>query len=173
VTPSEAVYQSSEIYPSHSFTYSTSTGLLGAEHMVFLSVTVYPIRYSPLENTLFISEKYFIKNAIETYNVSSIESIESSVLSCDGIVDAIFGTGLERDVSGIYKDVIQLINGSKKKVWPVERFVELVRQIKKPDTSRIFVVLGPAEGPEVQKAFDRALPYKALEWSGHQGPCGL
>lgn len=60
VSPSETIYQSSEIYPASSFTYSTSTGVVGTEHVVFLSVTVYPIRYSPLENTLFISEEYSI-----------------------------------------------------------------------------------------------------------------
>ena len=49
-------------------------------------------------------------------------------------------------------------SGSKKKVWPVERFAEVVRQIKRPGGSRILVVLGPAEGPEVQKAFE------AIEW---------
>jgi len=65
VTLSEAVYQSSDIYPAHSFTYSTSTGLLGTEHVVLLSVTVYPIRYSPLENVLFISEEYSITVSYE------------------------------------------------------------------------------------------------------------
>ena len=49
-------------------------------------------------------------------------------------------------------------SGSKKKVWPVERFAEVVRQLKRPKGSRILVVLGPAEGPEVQKAFE------AIEW---------
>jgi ADP-heptose:LPS heptosyltransferase len=49
-------------------------------------------------------------------------------------------------------------SGSKKKVWPVERFVEVVRQLKRSAGSRILVLLGPAEGPEVQKAFE------AIEW---------
>ena len=65
VTPSETVYKSSEIYPASSFTYSTSTGLVGTEHAVLLSVTVYPIRYSPLENTLFISEEYRVTVSYE------------------------------------------------------------------------------------------------------------
>ena len=45
-------------------------------------------------------------------------------------------------------------SGSKKKVWPVERFVEVVRHLQGHAGSRISVVLGPAEGPEVQKAFE-------------------
>jgi len=65
VTPSETVYQNSEIYPEHSFSYSTSTGLAGTERVVFLSVTVYPIRYSPLENTLFVNKEYIITVSYE------------------------------------------------------------------------------------------------------------
>ncbi|MEI9476106.1 MAG: glycosyltransferase family 9 protein [Deltaproteobacteria bacterium] len=49
-------------------------------------------------------------------------------------------------------------SGSKKKVWPVERFVDVVRHLKSHTGSRILVVLGPAEGPEVQKAFE------VIEW---------
>ena len=65
VTPSETVYQNSEIYPACSFSYSTSTGLVGTEHVVFLSVTAYPIRYSPLENLLVISEEFDITVSYE------------------------------------------------------------------------------------------------------------
>jgi NAD(P)H-hydrate epimerase len=57
---------------------------------------------------------------IEISKVSSIESIKSAVLHSDAIVDAIFGTGLDREVGGIYKDVIQLINESKKAVFSVD-----------------------------------------------------
>ena len=49
-------------------------------------------------------------------------------------------------------------SGSKKKVWPIERFVELVRYLQGRSKSRILVALGPAEGPEVQKAFE------GIEW---------
>ena len=57
VTPSDLIYQSADIYPKNSFSYSTSTGLSAKQHVVFLSVNVYPIHYSPLENTLFINEE--------------------------------------------------------------------------------------------------------------------
>jgi len=60
------------------------------------------------------------KMPIEISKVSSIESIKSAVLHSDAIVDAIFGTGLIREVGGIYKDVIQLINESKKTVFSVD-----------------------------------------------------
>lgn len=57
VTPSETIYQSSQMYPQNSYSYSTSTGLVGNMHVVFCSVTVYPVRYSPRENILFVSEE--------------------------------------------------------------------------------------------------------------------
>ena len=60
------------------------------------------------------------KMSIEICKVSSIELIESTVLHSDVIVDAIFGTGLIREVSGIYKDAIQLINESQKTVFGVD-----------------------------------------------------
>ncbi len=50
------------------------------------------------------------KLSIEIRQIESIESIRSDVLHCDAVVDAIFGTGLSRDVGGLYRDAIQLIN---------------------------------------------------------------
>jgi ADP-heptose:LPS heptosyltransferase len=45
-------------------------------------------------------------------------------------------------------------SGSRKKVWPLERFSNLARFLRAHLGSRILIVLGPAEGPEVQKAFE-------------------
>jgi len=46
-------------------------------------------------------------------------------------------------------------SGSKKKVWPLEGFLDLVRYLQRHSGSRILIVLGPAEGPEVQRPFER------------------
>lgn len=60
------------------------------------------------------------KLPIEISKVNSTESVRSAVLHSDAIIDAIFGTGLTKEVSGIYKDVIQLINESRKTVFSVD-----------------------------------------------------
>ncbi len=49
-------------------------------------------------------------------------------------------------------------SGSKKKVWPLERFLDLVRYLQRHSGSRILIVVGPAESAEVQKAFE------GIEW---------
>jgi ADP-heptose:LPS heptosyltransferase len=49
-------------------------------------------------------------------------------------------------------------SGSKKKVWPLERFLDLVRYLQRHSGSRVLIVLGPAESMEVQKVF------QGIEW---------
>lgn len=56
IEKSKDIYMSSELYPETSFTYSTSTGLLGEEHVVFLAIHCYPVRYSPAQNMLYYSD---------------------------------------------------------------------------------------------------------------------
>ncbi len=57
---------------------------------------------------------------IEMQRVESLDAIKSDVLHSEIIVDAIFGTGLTREVSGLYREVIQLINRSGKTVLSVD-----------------------------------------------------
>jgi ADP-heptose:LPS heptosyltransferase len=44
-------------------------------------------------------------------------------------------------------------SGSKRKVWPLDRFLRLARTLQDHPGSKMLIVLGPAEGPEVEKAF--------------------
>ena len=60
------------------------------------------------------------KMPIEVVRVTTADSVRLQVQNCDAIVDAIFGTGLVRDVSGIYGDVIRLINESGKTLFSVD-----------------------------------------------------
>ena len=57
---------------------------------------------------------------IEIRDVESIEQAKDGVCNCDAIVDAIFGTGLVREPSGIYGEAIELINESRKKVFSLD-----------------------------------------------------
>lgn len=57
---------------------------------------------------------------IEVRQLESIASIKMDVSYCDAIVDAILGTGLTRNVEGLYRDVIELINESEKTVFSVD-----------------------------------------------------
>jgi ADP-heptose:LPS heptosyltransferase len=45
-------------------------------------------------------------------------------------------------------------SGSKRKMWSLQHFLDLVRTLQEDCKSRILIVLGPAEGGEIQKAFE-------------------
>ncbi len=60
------------------------------------------------------------KLPVEVRPAESIKKIKMDVLHCHGIVDAIFGTGLDREISGLYREVIALINAGGKKVLSLD-----------------------------------------------------
>ncbi len=57
-------------------------------------------------------------------------------------------------------------SGSRKKVWPLDRFVRLTHMLHDHLGSRILIVHGPAEGPEVQKTFEGMGPASLVLASG-------
>lgn len=58
--------------------------------------------------------------AIEVRQIESPEAIKNDVAHCNVIVDAIFGTGLAREVQGLYYNVVELINASGKTVCSLD-----------------------------------------------------
>ena len=58
--------------------------------------------------------------SIDVRRVESVKAIESDVSHCDILVDAIFGTGLTREVAGLYREVIELINRSGRTVLSLD-----------------------------------------------------
>jgi hypothetical protein len=60
-TRNAEIYESVELYPSNSFSYSIGTGIRGEERVLFLKVHCYPVRYSPGRNMLYYSESVDIR----------------------------------------------------------------------------------------------------------------
>jgi len=60
------------------------------------------------------------KLGISVRDVTSANFIRTDIAHADAVVDAIFGTGLVREVTGLYRDVIELINSSGKTVFSVD-----------------------------------------------------
>lgn len=52
-------------------------------------------------------------------------------------------------------------SGSKKKVWPLDRFRDLLVSLQESVSSQFLVVLGPAEGPDMRKLFEVGDPHIA------------
>jgi ADP-heptose:LPS heptosyltransferase len=45
-------------------------------------------------------------------------------------------------------------SGSRKKIWPLRHFLDLFRHLQTQLKGKFLIVLGPAEGPEVERAFE-------------------
>jgi ADP-dependent NAD(P)H-hydrate dehydratase / NAD(P)H-hydrate epimerase len=60
------------------------------------------------------------KLSVKMDRVTNADEIEDVVSGADGIVDAIFGTGLDRDVAGVFREVIELINKNGKPVLSLD-----------------------------------------------------
>ena len=57
-------------------------------------------------------------------------------------------------------------SGSKKKVWPLERFLSLAKTLQDRFNSRIHIVLGPAEGSETERVFEGMAPHPLIQVKG-------
>jgi NAD(P)H-hydrate epimerase len=88
---------------------------LGYQVKVFLLADKNKFRGAAQTNMVIID-----KLPIEVFNLKNAAAAKKDVAHCDLIVDAIFGTGLDRDVAGLAADVIALINKSKKKVLSLD-----------------------------------------------------
>ena len=60
------------------------------------------------------------KLPIEVLKLENSAAAKKDVAHCDMIIDAIFGTGLDRPVTGLAADIIALTNKSKKKVLSLD-----------------------------------------------------
>jgi NAD(P)H-hydrate epimerase len=60
------------------------------------------------------------KLSIEIEQFESTDAARIAVAHSDAVIDAIFGTGLARDVRGLYRDCIEIINDSGKIVFSLD-----------------------------------------------------
>jgi len=47
------IYNSEELYPSDSYNYFTGAGLEDEKHVIYLVIQCHPIRYAPIQNTIY------------------------------------------------------------------------------------------------------------------------
>jgi NAD(P)H-hydrate epimerase len=87
----------------------------GGEVKVFLLAKREKYQDAAMHNLAIIS-----RFPLDIREVDSIEEIKGSISSADAVVDAIFGTGLDRNVAGMHRRVIDLINESQKKVFAID-----------------------------------------------------
>lgn len=57
---------------------------------------------------------------VDKVRLKNATAVKRDLAHCDVVIDAIFGTGLDRPVSGLAADVITLINRSRKKVLSLD-----------------------------------------------------
>lgn len=60
------------------------------------------------------------KLQIDIIDLKDISAVREAINRSDSIVDAIFGTGLNRNVTGIYEEGINRINASQKTVFSID-----------------------------------------------------
>ncbi len=57
---------------------------------------------------------------VELIKLENVSIAKKDIAHCDVIIDAIFGTGLDRPVTGLVEEVIRLINKSKKRILALD-----------------------------------------------------
>jgi len=57
---------------------------------------------------------------VEMEPVGAVDDMIRDILHCDGVIDGLFGTGLDREVEGLYADVIDFVNESGKPVLSLD-----------------------------------------------------
>lgn len=60
------------------------------------------------------------KLSLPIKRLESIRGLTQEIQECDAVIDAIFGTGITREVEGLFAEVIKLINQSGKPVFSVD-----------------------------------------------------
>jgi len=91
--------------------------LFSMKHDVEIYILGDPLKYKgPAKQNFEISKKM----GIPIFQLDDLKAFEDRVKRSYLIVDAIFGTGLVRDVGGIYKEAIEIVNNHARNVLSID-----------------------------------------------------
>ncbi|MCX6667767.1 MAG: C25 family cysteine peptidase [Euryarchaeota archaeon] len=65
IVEDSSIYTSSNLYPDKWYDYNIGCGLDKGQHVIFLTVQTYPVRYSPAENTIYYTNDVDVKITFE------------------------------------------------------------------------------------------------------------
>jgi hypothetical protein len=129
------VYSSSDLYPDRWFDYKIYSGLVKAVPSVILKVNVYPVRYSPNENTLQSIDSFDIQVSYE----KPIDSEPTAQYDLLIITPLIFRLNIQRLASHKNR------NGIKTKIITVESIKLQYHSKGRDDPERIKLAIRDAE----------------------------
>jgi len=84
------------------------------------NVKIFCISDEKMSNDCFVNYEICKNSGIEIFY--KLEELDKLLLECDVVVEGIFGTGLNSEIKGIYKDIILKINeySKNKKVYAID-----------------------------------------------------
>jgi hydroxyethylthiazole kinase-like uncharacterized protein yjeF len=96
-------------------------GLVVARHLLSqgcLDIKVWLVRESQSSSSDLYQKQLarFKKISNSVLEIDQRSDLQIDLQSCELVVDALFGTGLSREIQGIYKTVIENLNHAKKKI---------------------------------------------------------
>lgn len=97
------------------FALARLIGSVGGQAKVFLTAS--PKKYSGAAK---INYDILCNLAADIQLLARADEAKMDILHCDAVIDAIFGTGLDREVKGLAADVIGLINAGKRPVLSLD-----------------------------------------------------
>ena len=85
----EPVYSSSNFYPTTSYSYTIGSGLKDNEHIIYIAVHCYPIRYSPAYKTLYFSDNFKIKITYKLHQINFSDTYDLIIITPSKFSDAL------------------------------------------------------------------------------------
>lgn len=97
-------------------------GFVIARHLVNkgIDVSVFLVLGNEFSKDALINYEILSKMGVEILEVNETDDLKYKIMSYDAIVDAVFGTGIHGEISGVAEEVIRTINSYKKFVLSVD-----------------------------------------------------